>query len=238
MSIKCIIVDDEPLARKLLIDFCEKVPFIELLGDFSSGLQAMSFLRDNPVDFLFLDIKMPDISGIELIKVIDPKPKIIFTTAFAEYAVDGFELDAMDYLLKPFDFPRFLKAVNKVSDQLQDKQIEKLKASKNQRDDFLFVKDGRSLVKVHFNEVLYIKGMKDYVTFHCPDKKVMSLMNMKDLEKDLPGEQFLRIHQSYIINIDGITSINNDKVNIAGEFLPVSQTYKQTFKKFLENYLG
>jgi two-component system, LytTR family, response regulator len=236
MKMKCIIVDDEPLARKLLKEYCSKVPFVEVVGDFYDGLSALSFLRNNPIDFMFLDIKMPDISGIELAKIVDKKAKIIFTTAFAEHAVDGFELDAVDYLLKPFDFPRFLKAVNKVSDITSEKEVKD--KSTVETNDFLFVKDGRELVKVFYNDIRYIKGMKDYVVFQEANKKVMSLMTMKDLERDLPSKKFIRLHQSYIINTQQIASISNDKVKIGEEFIPISQTYKQAFKLFLESHIG
>ena len=226
MKISGVIIDDEPMARKLLLDYAGKVPFLEILGDFSNGISALEFLKSNAVDFIFLDIKMPDISGLDLVEVMNPTPEIIFTTAFAEHAVKGFELNAIDYLLKPFDFKRFLIAVNKVSDRLETK-VEKEKGE-FRKDDFIFVKDGRALVKVFFNDIYFIKGMKDYVNFHTSVGKIMSLMNMKDLETDLPLPDFLRVHQSYIINTNKISTISNDKVKIADQHIPVSQTYRQS----------
>ena len=234
MKLKAIIIDDEPLARKLLNDFSSKVPFLEVLGSFSNGLEALEFLKQQSPDLIFLDIQMPDITGLELIRVMRERPQVIFTTAYAEYAVEGFELDATDYLLKPFDFTRFLKAVTKAFERLPG-QSQPVTADVEDTD-FLFVKDGRELVKVRLSDIRYIKGQKDYVQFHTRNGKLMSLMKMRDLEQDLPTKGFLRIHQSFIINTRHIEAIANDKVLIGGEYLPVSQSYKQSFKAFLSKY--
>ncbi|KYG77773.1 hypothetical protein AWW68_03120 [Roseivirga spongicola] len=231
MSLTCLIIDDEPFARKLLLDFCSRVPNLEVKGDFSNGVEALQYLNTQAVDFIFLDIKMPGITGIEMLNSLRNAPKVVFTTAFSEYAIDGFELDAVDYLLKPFDFPRFLKSVNKVQTALQPKPIDLPQATES---DFLFVKDGRELVKLKLNQILYVKGQKDYVMFMLSDKKVMSLMNMKNLEEELKGKQFVRIHQSFIINAQHIESISNDRVKIGEEFLPISQSYKLRFRSFIE----
>lgn len=234
MKLNAIIIDDEPLARQLLQDFAEKVPFLEICGTFSNGLDALEKLRKTAIDLVFLDIQMPDITGLELLQAVPHKPQVIFTTAYAEYAVEGFNLDATDYLLKPFDFARFLKSVNKAYAKLPDKKpAEPVVEPKEQ---FLFVKDGRELVKVLFRDIRYIRGQKDYVMFITPERKLMSLMTMKELETDLPSDQFLRIHQSYIINKSHIDSITSDRVQIAGEYLPVSQSYKQSFKTFLAQF--
>lgn len=233
MSLKCLIIDDEPLARKLLTDYCKRVPFLELLADFSNGLEALTYLRNHKVDLIFLDIKMPDISGLDLSRVMQKKPMIIFTTAFAEYAVDAFELDAIDYLLKPFDFARFLKAVDKASTLTKPQPTEHI--NKAFEKDFMLVKDGRDLVKIELNTVRYIKGQKDYVMFVMPDRKVMTLMNMRDLEQELPVNLFIRIHQSYIVNVQHIESISNDKVSLDEVHLPISQSYKLAFKNFIKS---
>lgn len=231
MNLKCIVVDDEPMARKLLIDYCKRVPYLDLLEDFSNGLEALIYLGGHQVDLIFLDIKMPDISGLDLNRAMRKKPKIIFTTAFSEYAVDAFELDAIDYLLKPFDFARFLKSVDKAFSQLVSQSNKPISAPIEK--DFMMVKDGRDLVKVDLNQVRYIKGQKDYVMFVLDEKKVMTLMNMRDLEKELPTQLFTRIHQSYIINVRHVESISNDKVAIGNEFIPISQSYKLAFKTFM-----
>lgn len=235
MNVRCIIIDDEPFARKLLIDYCSKIPQLTLLADFSNGLEALSFLNRNDADLIFLDIKMPSISGIDLLKSISNGPKVIFTTAFAEYAIDGFELDAVDYLLKPFDFPRFLKAVNKALVAMPEEKPAAIQPPKPQ-DEFLFVKDGRDLVKLYLKEIMYIKGQKDYVMFIGRERKIMSLMNMRDLEVDLSAKGFLRIHQSFIVNTKHIEVIANDKIKVNNEYLPVSQTYKLGFKEFLQKH--
>lgn len=234
MKLKAIIIDDEPLARKLLSDFSEKIPFLEILGSFSNGLEALEFLKQHSPDLIFLDIQMPDITGLELLRVMRDQPQVIFTTAYAEYAVEGFELDATDYLLKPFDFPRFLKAVTKAFEKLPGQSQSESKEAEDT--DFLFVKDGRELVKVRLSDIRYIKGQKDYVQFHTSNGKLMSLMKMRDLEQDLPSKGFLRIHQSFIVNTSHIEAIANDKVLIADEYLPVSQSYRQSFKAFLSKY--
>lgn len=233
MSLNCLIIDDEPFARKLLLEYCGRIPDLRVLGDFSNGLKALQYLNKHSVDFIFLDIKMPGITGIDMLNSLRNPPKVIFTTAFAEYAIDGFELDAVDYLLKPFDFPRFLKAVNKVQNSVQTKPSE---ATQVNTSDFIFVKDGRELVKLQLSEILYIKGQKDYVMFVLPDRKMMSLMNLRDLEVELNQKEFVRIHQSFIVNARHITSVSNDKVKVANEFLPISQSYKLSFKSFIEKF--
>ena len=233
MSLNCLIIDDEPLARKLLLEYCSRMPDLVVKGNFSNGLEALQFLHKNSVDFIFLDIKMPGITGLDMINSLRNPPKVIFTTAFAEYAIDGFELDAVDYLLKPFDFPRFLKAVNKMQSSLKTKPSETAQSTSS---NFIFVKDGRELIKLQLSEILYIKGQKDYVMFVMKDRKIMSLMNLKDLEEELNRKEYVRIHQSFIINAQHIASISNDKVKVGNEFLPISQSYKLGFRTFIEKF--
>lgn len=228
MKIKCIIVDDEPYARKLLIDYCAKVDFLEVKGDFSSAIDAASFIAKEKVDLIFLDIKMPELTGIGMLSTLQNPPKVIFTTAFAEYALDGFELNAIDYLLKPFDFARFLKASNKAQSHFSNH------TSTARVEEFLFIKEGRNTVRLSVDQIQYVKGQKDYVQFSTVDRKVMSLMNMKDLEKELSPKGFLRIHQSYLINTNHITSISLERVCLDKQEFPVSQSYKQLVKSYLE----
>jgi DNA-binding LytR/AlgR family response regulator len=227
MKIKSIIVDDEPFARKLLLEYCAKVNLLEVKGDFSNALDAVSFINKHEVDLIFLDIKMPDITGLGMLGTLQNPPRVIFTTAFAEYAMDGFELDAIDYLLKPFDFARFLKAVNKAESHFSKAQ------PLDYNEDFLFIKEGRNMVRLSLKDIKFIQGQKDYVQFSTSDRKVMSLMNMKDLEKDLSPKGFLRIHQSYLINTNHISSISTEKACIGKDEFPVSQSYKYVVKDYL-----
>ncbi len=226
--LSCVIIDDEPMARSLLIDHCKLVPTIKVVGEFSNGLSAIEFLKTKEVNLIFLDIQMPDLSGLDLIKIIDNHSHIIITTAFPEYALDGFDLDVTDYLLKPFDFSRFLRAINKVSNS------KRINISNLIERDYIFVKDGRDLVKIAYTDLIYIKGAGDYVTFWLKDKRIMTLMALKDLEVELPQDIFARIHQSYIINKNCIQRVSGNQVKIAGEFLPISRTYKKSFYFFLE----
>ncbi|NOS91583.1 MAG: response regulator transcription factor [Cyclobacteriaceae bacterium] len=230
--IRCLIVDDEPYARKLLEEFIQKLPELTLVGTPADALSARSILSKQKVDVLFLDIQMPDLTGIDFLKSTAHRPLVIFTTAFAEYALEGFELDAVDYLLKPFDFNRFLKAVNKITERLPAgiNRIEKDSAPER---DFLFVKDGYKLVKIDLKSVLYIKGSREYVTFMSENSKVMSLLSLKDLEDELPSD-FVRIHHSFIVRIDAIQSISKEEVTIGDESLPIGATYKKGFFQKIE----
>ena len=235
MKVKALIVDDEPLARKLLGDFAGKVPFLEVVGVFSNGLEALEQLKSTQIDLLFLDIQMPDINGMELLKTLNKPPMVIFTTAFAEYAVEGFELNAVDYLLKPFDFPRFLKAVNKAATHMGSFE-RSVEGKVEEEENFLFVKDGRKLVKVYHSDILYIQGQKDYALFKMSKGQLLSLITLRELEQQLPSSRFLRIHQSYIVNTRHIDTLTSDGVHIGGTYLNVSQSYKQAFRQFLNRY--
>ena len=231
MSISCLIVDDEPLARNLLSDYAKKIPSLDLLGTCEGPLQALEFLKNTPVDLLFLDIQMPEITGIGLLKVLPKKPMVIFTTAYSEYALDGYELDVVDYLLKPISFERFLKAVNKVQARLSSNLPT---ATTQTADDFIFVKDGTKLVKIMINDILYIEGLKDYVTIHTKTQKVISLQRLKSMEEQLPASLFIRIHNSFIVSLRAITSVHKNEVEIGTAFLPVGETFKKSFKEAIE----
>ncbi|MBB6001377.1 LytTR family DNA-binding domain-containing protein [Arcicella rosea] len=246
----CIIVEDEPLARSLMETYVKKVPYLQLVQSFSDPLKALDFLRDNTVDILFSDIQMPEITGITLLKILQKKPLIILTTAYSEYAIEGYELDVLDYLLKPITFERFLKSVEKASLRLnttvpnqqqpqvpviQEKVIKEVII--NQADAtqaFIFVKDGTKLVKIRLSEIMYIEGLKDYVTIYTTQQKVVALQTLKALEAQLPETQFVRIHNSYIVALEWIESIHREKVQIGKVFLPISDTYRKAFKEFIE----
>lgn len=233
--IRCLVIDDEPYARELLSEFIAKLPNLKLEGAYSSALSALPSLSKKNVDVIFLDIQMPDISGIDFLKTLDKRPCVIFTTAFSEYALEGFELDVVDYLLKPFDFNRFLKAVNKLTLRLE-KSGPVYPAEKAQgRPDFIFVKDGSKLVKVELKNILFIKGTREYVTIYTRDKKIMSLQTLKNLETELPPE-FIRVHNSYIVFIPSVGTISKNELEIEGEIIPIGITYKKNFLDRIRTY--
>ena len=255
MILTCLIVEDEPLARNLLTQYVGKISTLQLVKACSSPLDAMDILRETPVDILFLDVQMPEITGISLLKILKNKPYVILTTAYSEYAIEGYELDVMDYLLKPITFERFLKAVEKATEKLNIAQTP-VPASDNihntppstQNPDthrgvsegissnqaFIFVKDGTKLVKVKLNDIQYVEGLKDYVTIHTPNKNITTLQRMKTLEEQLPEGQFIRIHNSYIVSLEWIDVIHKEKVQIGKAFLPISDTYRKAFKEFID----
>lgn len=242
----CIIIEDEPLARNLMEAYVKKVPHLNLLKSFSSSLAALDFLRENAVDILFSDIQMPEITGITLLKILQKKPLVILTTAYSEYALEGYELEVFDYLLKPISLERFLKAVEKATIRLtatqpvvQEKIVQEVVVSSEGNHGFIFVKDGTKLVKIRLNEIQYIEGLKDYVCIHTKDKdstlkKIVTLQTMKSLESQLSENQFIRVHNSYIIAFDAIDAIDKEKIQIGKNFIPISDTYRKTFKEFIE----
>lgn len=233
--IRCLVIDDEPYARELLSEFIAKLPNVKLEGAYSSALGALPSLSKKNVDVIFLDIQMPDISGIDFLKTLDKRPCVIFTTAFSEYALEGFELDVVDYLLKPFDFNRFLKAVNKLALRLEKSGPVYASEKPQGRPDFIFVKDGSKLVKVELKNILFIKGTREYVTIYTRDKKIMSLQTLKNLETELPPE-FIRVHNSYIVFIPSVGTISKNELEIEGEIIPIGITYKKNFLDRIRSY--
>lgn len=245
MTLSCVIVEDEPMARQLLTQYVEKVSTLQLLSSFANPLKALDFLRENEPDILFLDVQMPEITGIALLKILKTQPIIILTTAYSQYAIEGYELDVTDYLLKPITFERFLKAVEKASQKVSDKQA---LAQKNDltvdrsnetppapTNDFLFVKDGTKLVKIRIKDIQFIEGLKDYVKIHTPKGKITTLQRLKVLESQLPPNRFIRIHHSYIIAIEWIDVIHRDRVEMDNHSIPISDTYRKAFKVFIDN---
>lgn len=237
----CIIVEDEPLARNLITSYVSKLPRLELLGSFSNGLEALNYLHDHQVDILFSDIQMPEITGIGLLKLLKNKPIVILTTAYSEYALEGYELEVFDYLVKPISFERFVNSVEKAVRRLEslivgteNTQIVTTEISEA-KPDFIFVKDGTKLIKVNFKDILYFEGLKDYVCVYTTERKIVSLLTMKSLENTLPSDQFIRIHNSFIVSVKSITEIEKDRVLIGKNLLPISDSYKKTFKEFIES---
>ena len=223
--IRCVAIDDEPLALDLVEDFVSQIPFLTLVQSFSSALDALEILRKDAIDLLFLDIQMPDISGLQFIKSLENPPKVIFTTAYASHAVEGFNVDAVDYLLKPFTFERFLKAANKAQQQILAEQADPTVSSSTS---YMFVKSGYDMVKVDFDAIRYIEGLKDYVKIHTSGKTVIALLSMKSLEDSLPA-QFMRVHRSYIINFDHLESVSRRSLVVAKTEIPLGDMYRDGF---------
>jgi DNA-binding LytR/AlgR family response regulator len=229
-----MIVDDEPLARSLLKDYVSKVPSLKLTEVCASPVAAMEIIQRQPVDLLFLDIQMPEITGLSLLKILKKKPMVVLTTAYSEYALESYELDVADYLLKPITFSRFLQAIEKVTSRMAAIQTPPPKVIPNNAQPFIFVKDGTKLVKVMWADILYIEGLKDYVTIHTRQQKVVSLQRLKLLEEQLPVDQFIRIHNSFIVALHAIDSVHKNEVQIGAASLPISDSYKKTFRDFID----
>lgn len=231
MTIRCLLVDDEPLALDLLEGYVTKTPFLELAGRCSSAFQAMEILEEQKVDLIFLDIQMPGLTGLEFSRTLQEGPKVVFTTAFEQYAIEGFKVDALDYLLKPISYPEFLNAVNKAKRWFD--HIE-LPVSHEARTS-IFVKTDYKLVQIELSNILYIEGLKDYVKIYQEgaQKPVLSLMSMKVLEENLPDSRFMRVHRSFIVNLDKITTIERNRIVFGNEYIPISDNYKEKFQKFV-----
>lgn len=231
MKIRCVVVDDEALARKYLKDYISKVPFLELVGDFNSPLKAYELLEKGMVDLMFLDIQMPEITGLDFLRSLNRKPYVILTTAYKEYALEGYELDITDYLLKPFSFDRFIKAANKVNMLvLNQEKKEEPKSNYNQTDfheDYIIIRADRKYYKINYDDLVFVEGQKAYVTFHSVGKKnVTALASLKELEEKLPENKFIRIHKSYIVSVKKIDALEGNIIEIAGERLPLGKSFK------------
>lgn len=243
MSVSCIIVDDEPIAISLVESYVLKTPFLKLEGKFSNAIQAMEFLSNHPVDLLFLDIQMPDVTGIELSKMIPSQTRVIFTTAFDEYALEGFKVKALDYLLKPFDYSEFLAAASKAKewfDLIQKPDtpvVNNVTAVENSENEFLFVKSEYKQLKIKLKDVLYFESMKDYIKIwvKTEDKPILTLMSLKSLEEKLSDKMFMRVHRSFIVNLDNIEVIERSQIIINKQRITVSEQYKSKFTAFIEN---
>lgn len=234
MTLHCVIIDDEPLAADLLASYAKKIPYLELEGVYNSAAEAIRTIREKKIDLLFLDIQMPELSGLEFAKIVGKETKIVFTTAFSQYAVDGYAVDALDYLLKPVSFNKFLDTVNKALQwfEMRDRQ----RSMKEDR--FIFVKSEYKLQKVDFDDILYVEGVKDYVKFYFTDssKNFMSLMNMKKVEEYLPYPEFMRIHRSYIVHMSKVELVDRFRIVIREQYLPISESYKANVQKYIEGH--
>jgi DNA-binding LytR/AlgR family response regulator len=239
--IKAILVDDEPLALEIMETYINQIPDIQLIKKCENAFEANEVLKSQEVDLMFLDIQMPQLSGIDFLKTLSNPPCVIFTTAYPDYAVEGFDLNAVDYLLKPISLERFLKAVNKVSEKLSSKKMEH-ENQPSEAEDFFFVKADKKLVKINFEEILYIEGLKDYVIIRQDTGRVITLQTMKSLEDRLPDSKFKRVHRSYIVNIKKITAILGNMVELmeSGKIkqLPIGKNYRDELLEMInENKL-
>ena len=231
--IRCLAIDDEPLAAGLLKSYAEKTPFLHLIGTYGSALEAMKELRDHPAQLLFLDIQMPELSGIEFAKILPSDTKIIFTTAFQQYAIESYKVGALDYLMKPVSYEDFLQAANKALDWFSFM----LRQQVTSRDRFMFVKSDYKLIRVPLDDILYIEGLKDYVRICLENgNKIMSLMNMKKLEDYLPHPEFLRTHRSYIVHMPKIRLIDRFRVVFGEEYIPISDSYKEDVQQYFDEH--
>ena len=233
MILHCTIIDDDPLAAKLLASYVERIPFLLLEGKYTSTLTAMADLRNKPVDLLFLDIQMPELSGLELAKLIPLQTRIVFTTAFKEYALEGYDVSAFDYLLKPISFNSFLKTANRAAKWFEAQGRAKIIST----DRFIFVKSNYQLVNIRLDDILYIEGLKDYVRIVLANgEEIMSLINMKRLEELLPRPEFMRTHRSYIAHMTSITSIDKQRLVYGDKSVPISDSNKEEVAQFVEQY--
>lgn len=231
MTLKCIIIDDEPLAIDLLKSYVLKTSYLELVGTFNSALSAISTINERQIDLLFLDINMPQINGLEFSKTIHASIRIIFTTAYDQYAVEGFRVNALDYLLKPINYTDFLQATNKALEWFKLANISHSTTS-------IFIKSGYRMEKIDFDNILYIENQKDYVKFHLENQKepISSLMSMQSLEEKLPSNLFMRVHRSFIVNLKKIKTIERNCIVFGKEYIPVSESYKNKFMDFLNKH--
>ncbi len=226
----CIIIEDEPLALQRTKGFVDKITFLQLIGTFEDSLSGLTFLKTNKVDLLFLDINMDELSGIELLESSRIESQVIITTAYQEFALRGYELNVTDYLLKPFSFDRFLKAVSKAQENLKQ-QI----SAPSSAPAFIFVKTENRLEKINIADILYIEGMRDYRRIHTADKRIMTLQNFSELEQILPPGLVCRVHKSFMVGINKIESIERSRIKIADQLIPISDTYKEQFFQIINN---
>jgi DNA-binding LytR/AlgR family response regulator len=234
----CLAIDDEPLALDVIEDFVGRVSFLKLMAKCDNAVEALNLMQKEPIDLIFLDIQMPDISGIDFLKSLGKAPLVIFTTAFSEYALDGFELNAVDYLVKPIAFERFLKAVSRAHEIYSLNQF-KQKASKSSGkpvDEFIIVNADYHSIKINLNEIQYIEGLKDYVKIYTGPKPIMTLSTMKRMEDKLPADRFIRVHKSYIVAVPFIDGIEKNKIIIETKRIPIGEKYKEDFYRHMNSY--
>ncbi len=241
--IRCLIVDDEPLALHVLEDYMSKIPFLQLVKATTNPIEALTLVQEGKVDLVFLDVQMPELTGIQFLRISNGKAKVILTTAYPQYALEGYELDVIDYLLKPIAFDRFFKSVQKAQTVLQPpmaagaKPMHPEPAPQSQQDflsDFIFVKTEHKIQKVYLNDILFIEGLKDYISIFTTAERIITLQNMKKMEDALPVRNFIRVHKSYIVSINKIDSIERSRIFIRDKVIPVGDTYREDFFKIVD----
>jgi DNA-binding LytR/AlgR family response regulator len=241
--IRCLIVDDEPLALHVLEDYISKIPFLQLVKSTTNPIEALQLVQDKAADLVFLDVQMPELTGIQFLRIANGKAKVILTTAYSQYALEGYELDVIDYLLKPIAFDRFYKSVQKAQAVLQPAaamqapqtiQAEPAPQQQDLLSDFIFVKTEHKIQKVYLNDILYIEGLKDYISIFTPSERIITLQNMKKMEDALPARHFTRVHKSYIVSINKIDSIERSRIFIGDKVIPVGDTYRDEFFKIVD----
>ncbi len=239
--IRCLVIDDEPLAIDIIADYISKVSFLSLIKTFNNPIEALTMVQDGQIDLVFLDVQMPELTGIQFLKIANGKCRVVLTTAYPQYALEGFDLNVVDYLLKPIAFDRFYKAAQKAHEiisntssqtslepQLQTQQTAPI-------NDFVFVKTEHKIQKIYINDMLYIEGLKDYISIYTNTERIITLQNMKKMEDILPSNQFVRVHKSYIVALDKIESIERSRITIAKKIIPIGDTYRDHFFKLIEN---
>lgn len=248
MILKCIAVDDEPLALDILEDYISKVPFLQLIKRTENAIEALQLVQAGGIDLVFLDIQMPDLTGIQFLKIATGKSNYILTTAYSQYALESYDLNVSDYLLKPIAFDRFYKAVEKVHNQLLKSEVAAPVAApvvapapvaaanshNGTVQDFIFVKTEHKIQKIQLDDILYIEGLKDYISIYTKTERIITLQNMKKMEETLPKGDFIRVHKSYIIALDKIESIERSRILIAGKTIPIGDTYRDEFFKLID----
>ncbi|WP_405607385.1 LytR/AlgR family response regulator transcription factor [Polaribacter sp. Asnod1-A03] len=234
---RCIIIDDEPLALEILEDFISKTPFLELVASCSNGFEATSVLQEKNIDLIFTDIEMPDFSGIDIIKSLDNKPMFIFTTAYSHYAVEGFNLNAIDYLVKPIPFHRFLKAATRAQNFLKLKIEEETPATIQEKaNDFIFVKSEYENLKINLDDIRYIESLKDYIKIYTgKEKPILTLSSLKSFEEKLGKLNFIRVHKSFIVSLKHIYSVQRNRIIIEDKWIPIGLNYRDDFIKKIDN---
>ena len=237
-KITCLIADDEPMALSLIESYVLKTPFLELKAKCNSAIKAMEFLEtDSDIDLFFLDIQMPDLTGLEFSRLLPAKSKVVFTTAFDQYAIEGYKVNALDYLLKPFDYNEFLNAAQKARNHFEINSMQNAENQQNNRNsDFIFVKSEYRQIKINLSEILYIEGLKDYVKIYTSShpRPILTLMSLKKLEEELPSEQFMRVHRSYIISLEKIEAIERNHVVIKDGFITIAPNYKDILMEYIK----